>query len=100
MCIRDRLETRARLHMAANPEVLSIIWYDASGKLQRAIPGKTSPSDPDLINLMSGPQSVSARPIYGQIHDNVVSLAMRAREDCGIVIAVSYTHLDVYKRQE
>lgn len=83
----DLLETRARLHMAANPEVLSIIWYDASGKLQRAIPGKTSPSDPDLINLMSGPQSVSARPIYGQIHDNVVSLAMRAREDSGIVIA-------------
>ncbi len=83
----DLLETRARLHMAANPEVLSVNWYDQSGSLVRAIPGKASPSDQALIAMVAGTQSVSARPIYGQIRGNSVSLAMHPREDGGIVTA-------------
>ncbi len=35
------LETRARLHISANPEVLSVIWYDTAGAVLHAVPGRS-----------------------------------------------------------
>lgn len=81
----DLLETRARLHIAANPEVLSVIWYDAAGAMDRAVPGRSAPSDPALVNQMQTARIVSTRPVYGQTTGDHVTFAMRPREEGGIV---------------
>ncbi|GLS86753.1 PAS domain-containing sensor histidine kinase [Cypionkella aquatica] len=81
----DILESRARLHIAANPEVLSVIWYDAQGNISRAVPGRSAPSDAELIQRLLRNKTVSSRPIYGQIAGARVSFAMRPQEDGGAV---------------
>jgi two-component system sensor histidine kinase DctS len=83
----DLLETRARLHIAANPEVLSVIWYDAQGNPLRAVPGRQAPDDPALIARMMRAESISSRPVYGDSADGRVTIAMRPRDEGGIVTA-------------
>lgn len=81
------LETRARLHIAANPEVLSVIWYDARGAIEVAVPGPAAPSDPDLVALLLSGQAATVRPVYGAAHANHVTFGIRAREGGGVVTA-------------
>jgi two-component system, LuxR family, sensor histidine kinase DctS len=83
----DLLETRARLHIAANPEVLSVIWYDAAGMMVRAVPGRQAPEDPALVGRLTKAQTVSTRPVYGQSTGTTVTFAMRPQDDGGIVTA-------------
>lgn len=79
------LETRARLHISANPEVLSVIWYDTAGAVLHAVPGRSAPSDSTLVALLQGARIVSTRPVYGQIAGDTVTFAMRPSEDGGVV---------------
>ena len=79
------LETRARLHISANPEVLSVIWYDTAGAVRHAVPGRSAPSDSTLVALLQGARIVSTRPVYGQIAGDTVTFAMRPSEDGGVV---------------
>ncbi len=81
----DLLETRTRLHIAANPEVLSVIWYDAAGATVHAVPGRGAPADRSLVGLLQGARVVSTRPVYGQISGDTVTFAMRPSDDGGVV---------------
>lgn len=80
------LESRARVHIAANPEVLSIIWHDPDGAVIRAVPGRGAPTDPALTALMLGRQIIGSRPVYGDAADGRVSLAVRPAEEAGVLI--------------
>jgi two-component system, LuxR family, sensor histidine kinase DctS len=81
----DLLETRARLHIAANPEVLSVIWYDRAGQTTHAVPGLTAPSDPALVAQMLSTGAISTRPVYGQVANDSVTFAMRPEDASGVV---------------
>lgn len=81
------MDRRARLHIAANPEVLSIIWYDATGAIEAAAPGPAAPSDPDLVALLLRGQVASTRPVYGQPSGEEVTFGIRAREGGGVMTA-------------
>lgn len=83
----DLLETRARLHVAANPEVLSVIWYDPQGGIEAAVPGPAAPNDPELVALLLGGQVASTRPVYGKATSDRVTFGIRAREGGGVVTA-------------
>lgn len=63
------LDTRARTHIAANPEMRSVVWFDAAGRRLREIPGPGAAADPALIaQLMrvAGGGVQPARPVIGQ----------------------------------
>ena len=61
------LDARARLHVATNPEVLSVVWYDSAGRAARALPAMAAEGgDADLIAGMAGLSRVT-RPVYGQV---------------------------------
>ena len=75
---RDVLEARARLHVATNPEVLSVIWHDADGRIQGAVPGPASPGDPDLLDRLLRSGAVPSRPVYGTVQNGRVTMIVRA----------------------
>nr|WP_318248249.1 PAS domain S-box protein [Xinfangfangia pollutisoli] len=79
------LEARARLHVANNPEVLSVIWHDAQGRPRGAVPGLSAPSDADLVARLQRSGAVSARPVYGAVQEGRVTMAVRAAEGGGVV---------------
>lgn len=81
------LETRARLHMAANPEVLSIVWHDANGKSVMAVPGANAPDDAELVARLVKAGTATARPVYGAVRQNQVTFGLKARDDAGIMTA-------------
>ena len=83
----ETVETRARLHMAANPEVLSIIWHDAAGNPVLAIPGVTAPDDAELIARLLQGGSATARPIYGGVSGSQLTFGIKTRDDAGIMTA-------------
>ncbi len=63
------LDTRARTHIAVNPEMRSIIWYDRQGRPERELPGSGATADPDLVAQLrrlaaNGVQPT--RPIFGR----------------------------------
>ncbi|PWR26048.1 PAS domain-containing sensor histidine kinase [Zavarzinia aquatilis] len=72
----DILEARERLHIASNPEVLSIVWYDAGGKVIRAVPGLPDPEDAALPQLILRSGKIVSRPIYGDIAGDTVTLGL------------------------
>lgn len=80
------LDARARLHIAANPEVLSIVWYDAAGKVMRALPGLSGGEDDALLDRLLRSGRVVSRPLYGDARGPRVSLGM-AGSDGGVVMA-------------
>lgn len=81
------LEPRARVHIAANPEVLSIVWYDPQGRILQAVPGPTAPHDDALAALVLGSATLPSRPVYGDPDAGRVSMAMRPSEHGGVVTA-------------
>ena len=80
------LDARARLHIAANPEVLSIVWYDAAGQVLRALPGLSGGEDLALVERLRRSGRVLSRPLYGDAQGPRVSLGM-AGSDGGAVMA-------------
>ena len=82
------LLARARLHVASNPEVLSMVWHDATGRTIAAVPGLPASDDPDLTGLVIRAGAISARPVYGAVRtDGSVTMAIRAAESAGVLTA-------------
>ena len=82
------LDSRARLHIASNPEILSIIWYDNAGHRQRALPGKGAPGDDALVRILADNRTRGARPVYGNTSaDGHVTMGLTLPDDAGFVTA-------------
>lgn len=79
---------RARSHISSNPEVLSILWYDAGGAVGSVVPGIGSESDPALAaQLISRPSAV-IRPVYGEVgRDGLVTLGVPLADGQGAITA-------------
>ena len=62
------LDARTRLHIANNPEVQSVSWYEPRGEVRRAVPGNGADVDPDLVRLLLRERAQrTMRPIYGTV---------------------------------
>ncbi|WP_228156739.1 hypothetical protein [Fuscovulum blasticum] len=72
---QDVLTSRARLHIAANPEMLAVRWFDAQGRLVAGVPEGVSPGEQAMADLMLRSPAVSSRPVYGPVTDGVVTMA-------------------------
>ncbi|WP_202947458.1 two-component system sensor histidine kinase NtrB [Sinorhizobium sojae] len=81
------LDARARLHIANNPEVLSIVWHDATGTVIRAVPGLDSTPDQRLVERMVLSRTVSARPVFGEVENQRFSMGVWLQGGAGIVTA-------------
>ncbi|PRD39894.1 UNVERIFIED_CONTAM: dctS [Trichonephila clavipes] len=82
------LDARGRLHIANNPELLSIVWYDANGRPARALPGAGAASDADLVALLRRTGAQATRPIYGAVvPDGRVTMALPLPGQGGYVSA-------------
>ncbi|RID91479.1 PAS domain S-box protein [Gemmobacter lutimaris] len=82
------LDARGRLHIANNPELLSIVWYDANGRPARALPGAGAASDADLVALLRRTGAQATRPIYGAVGpDGRVTMALPLPGQGGYVSA-------------
>ena len=81
-------EARARLHIATNPEVQSLTFYDAAGKVLQAVPDRVVPDDPELAALMRGRAAHATRPVYGNVSANgLVTIGMPLAGAGGLVMA-------------
>ncbi|KXF78227.1 PAS domain-containing sensor histidine kinase [Paramesorhizobium deserti] len=83
----DVLDARARLHIANNPEVLSIAWHDATGNVMRAVPGLDSAPDQQLVERMVQSHVVSARPVFGEVKAQRFAMGVWLQGGKGIVTA-------------
>lgn len=82
------LDARARAHLGANPEMLSIVWHDGNGEVTNALPGRGAATDQDLVNRILHLQSDPTRPTYGIIRNGgLVSLGQRLPDGRGVVVA-------------
>ncbi len=82
------LDARIKLHIATNPEVQSVTWYDASGRVRHALPGSGAPQDAALVNLLRQRASRATRPVYGDIgEDGIVSIGLPMTGAEGVVSA-------------
>lgn len=81
-------DARIKLHIATNPEVQSVAWYDASGKVRHALPGSGAPQDATLVNLLRQRASRATRPVYGDVaEDGTVSIGLPLTGSEGVVLA-------------
>ncbi|MBP2234893.1 two-component system sensor histidine kinase DctS [Sinorhizobium kostiense] len=83
----DVLDARARIHIANNPEVLSIVWHDATGDVLRAVPGLDSPPDQRLVDRMVHSRAVSARPVFSAVGAQRFTMGVLLQGGAGIVTA-------------
>lgn len=82
------LQARARVHIAANPEVLSVQWFDRSGQLVAAVPAGLDPVGAPLVDLLLRTPSSTARPVYGPASAGVVPTALRqSGPEGGVIVA-------------
>ncbi len=83
----DVLDARARIHIANNPEVLSIVWHDATGGVLRAVPGLDSTPDQRLVDRMVQSRAVSARPVFSTVGAQRFTMGVLLQGGAGIVTA-------------
>lgn len=82
------LDTRTRLHIASNPEILSVVWHDGSGRRTRALPNAGAPGDDELVALLAKPGARGARPVYGDVADDGrVTMGLALPDEAGFVTA-------------
>ena len=81
------LAARARVHIAANPETLSLRWYGADGRLLAGLPEGPRPAEQALVDRLLASGAVSSRPVYGPVQDGVVPMALRVSDDGGVIVA-------------
>jgi two-component system sensor histidine kinase DctS len=82
------LLARARVHIAANPEVLAIQWFDSSGRLAAAVPEGVEPMGQPLVDTLLRNPANAARPIYGAVAGGAVPMGVRlSGSDGGVVVA-------------
>ena len=83
----DMLTARARLHIAANPEMLAIHWFDKDGNPSVAVPEGVSPAETELARQILQSTATTARPVFGKVSDGVVPVALRLTSDSGVIVA-------------
>lgn len=88
----ELLVARARQHVASNPEVLSIGWYDGEGNLLRAVPGQDRPlaARQEMAELFARARGGSARPVYGTLDPDAatrISFGLRTADGRGLIAA-------------
>lgn len=83
------LQNRARLHLAANPETLSVQWFDAKGALVASVPQDITPAGRPLVDTLLRSAATTVRPVYGAVEDGIVSLALRRSGDNGGVVVAT-----------
>lgn len=81
------LAARARVHLAANPEMLSVRWFDRMGRLSGAIPEGGGSAEEALAAQLLAAGVASTRPVYGPVRAGVVALAVRVSDSGGVVVA-------------
>ena len=85
---QDVLMARARLHIATNPETLSVHWFDASGNPIAAVPEGVSPAETELVQrILKSTATTTARPIFGPVRDGAVPMALRLAASDGVIVA-------------
>jgi two-component system sensor histidine kinase DctS len=83
----ETLRARARLHIAANPETLSVQWFDQNGTLVASVPEGMEAAGQSLVDRLLRSAVTTARPVYGAAADGVVPLALRrSGGDGGVVV--------------
>ncbi|MFN3576676.1 MAG: two-component system sensor histidine kinase NtrB, partial [Tabrizicola sp.] len=84
----ETLKNRARLHIAANPETLSVQWFDRTGALVDSVPQGMAPAGRALVDTLLRSAAATARPVYGPVEAGTVTLALRRSEaEGGVVVA-------------
>lgn len=84
----DTLQNRARLHIAANPETLSVRWFDRTGRLIASVPSGMETPAPPLVQTVLSAETATARPVYGAASAGVVPMALRlSGGEGGVVVA-------------
>ncbi len=80
------LQTRARLHISANPEMLSVQWFDHDGVLAASVPARMGTARIDLVETLLKSSVTTARPVYGANAAGTVQMAL-LRSGGGAVVA-------------
>ena len=83
------LQSRARLHIAANPETLSIQWFDREGRLTASVPEGVGIVGSDLVGALLRTTATTARPVYGTPEDGVAPMARRISGGAGGVMVAT-----------
>lgn len=83
------LQSRARLHIAANPETLSIQWFDREGRLTASVPEGVGIVGSDLVDALLRTTATTARPVYGTPEDGVAPMALRISGGAGGVMVAT-----------
>ena len=84
----DTLQARARLHISANPETLSVQWFDQQGALVASVPEGMDATGQALVETLVRSAATTARPVYGAAEGGAVSMALRrSGGDGGVVVA-------------
>jgi len=84
----ETLQARARLHIAANPEMLSIQWFDRDGRLAASVPRGVGPAGGGLIDTLLRSSATTARPVYGTAAAGIAPMAVRRSDgDGGLIVA-------------
>ncbi|MCB2114732.1 MAG: PAS domain S-box protein [Rhodobacteraceae bacterium] len=87
--LAESLQARARVHIANNPEVLSLQWYDRTGTMTGAVPAGMEPAGQALVDRLLRASTSTARPVYGAVADGTVPMALRrAGGDGEVIVAV------------
>jgi len=84
---------KARVHVANNPEVLALAWFDDDGRMAGGVPNLPREATvPAAVARVLGMTRFSARPIYGDLRESadgstVVDMAVAAGPRAGAVVA-------------
>ncbi len=85
----ETLQARARLHLSANPETLSVQWFDPAGRLTASVPEGMAPSGRPLAELLLRTTATTARPVFGSANNGVVPIAVRQSGAAGGVVVAT-----------
>ncbi len=78
------LQARARVHIAANPEMVFVRWYDAHGQLVAAVPeGAGGAAEARLTQQLRAVPAQTARPIFGPVQGGVAAMGLRQPGSAG-----------------
>jgi two-component system sensor histidine kinase DctS len=84
------LQARARLHIAANPEVLTVQWFDHNGQVLASVPEGVDPVGKPLVDTLLRSAATTARPVYGKAEAGVAPMALRrSGADGGVVVVAA-----------
>ncbi|MGP3724642.1 two-component system sensor histidine kinase NtrB [Cereibacter sphaeroides] len=81
------LEARARAHIAANPEILSIVWHDAEGGIRRAVPGPADTRADEELAAQLRRAEARARPVYALMDGQTVTMGLRPQGSDEVITA-------------